>query len=300
MKQIQYIKQTIGNTPLISLDIEKSNISLFVKLETHNFTGSIKDRMALHILQKAFKTKKLKRNSTIVEATTGNTGISFAALGASYGLKTILVMPDNSSKERVQMMKIYGAQVILTPQSHGPIGAIKQRNAIASQIKNSWIPDQFNNPENTMSHSRGIAEEIIKQTDANIDYFVHGVGTGGTLMGIAKKLKMVNPNIKIVALEPEESAVMSGKKLNQHGIQGIGEGFIPSLVNLSLIDMIITVSTKQAINESKILARKYGILVGISSGANIAAIKKLDKLLHKKSKVLTIFADRGERYLSVY
>jgi cysteine synthase A len=211
----------------------------------------------------------------------------------------VVVMPENMSKERVKLLKLYGAKVILTSAEKGPIGAIEKRDKLSISIANSWVPGQFNNYDNIKSHEKGIALELLNQVNGNVDYLVHGVGTGGTLMGVAKVLKKEMPNIKIIAVEPNESAVLSGEKAGNHNIQGIGEGFIPSLIDKSLIDKVIRVKTSEAIRETKKLMKGYGLFVGISSGANISAIKKLARKSNKPKTILTIFADSGGRYLSI-
>lgn len=287
----------IGHTPLINLDLGIPRAKILAKLETYNLTGSIKDRMALFMLQEAQKQGDLKPDATIIEATTGNTGISFSALARIFGYKMIAVMTANQTIQRVKMMRAFGAKIILTPKSAGINGAIKTRNHLAKKIPHSWIPDQFNNPDNFLAHQKLTGPEIYRQLkNTKIDYLIHGIGTGGTLIGIAKYLKKKLPRLKIVAVEPIESAVLSGGQPGSHEIAGIGEGFIPSIVDTKIIDQIVKVSTKEAINESKNLALK-GLLVGYSSGANIAAIKKLSRSDKTAKTYLTIFADRGERYL---
>jgi cysteine synthase len=289
----------IGNTPLIQLNYNIPNAKILAKIEHFNLTGSIKDRMALYMLQKAQQKKYIKKNYTIIEATTGNTGISFAALSNIFGYKMIAVVPEGHSIERIQMMKAYGAEIRITPKELGPKGAIRLRDILAKKIKHTWVPDQFNNKYNVETHTKGIAREILQQTKGRFDYIIHGIGTGGTLMGIAIAIKQKYPHIKIIAVEPKESAVLSGGKSGNHNIQGIGEGFIPSIVNSKLIDGVITVHTDMAILETQRIAQKTGLLVGFSSGANIAAIHTLSKSFKSTKKVLTIFADRGERYLSI-
>ncbi|MBU0975114.1 cysteine synthase family protein, partial [Patescibacteria group bacterium] len=279
-KQITKITNLIGNTPLIEFDLDLGGSTVLAKLESYNLTGSVKDRMAQFMMQRAQEKGLLKKNTTIVEATTGNTGIALAALSAIYGYKLIVVMPEDVSKERAEMLKLYGARVILTSKKKGPLGAIKKRDYLAKQIVGSWIPGQFSNPDNVEAHAKGIAKEILEQAGGKVDYFVHGIGTGGTLIGIAKVLKQNYPKIKIIAVEPEESAVFGGGKPGFHGIQGIGEGFIPSLVNKKYIDGVVSVSTKEALKETRVLVSKHGLLVGISSGANISAIKKLKKTVN--------------------
>lgn len=297
---MKYEKLTdlIGKTPLISMDFDDiPNTEILVKMELLNITGSAKDRMAFYMLNKAEKLGKIQPGATIVEATTGNTGIAFSSLAAQRGYKMIAVMPEGQSEERVQMIKAFGAEVVLTPYEEGPAGAIKRRDEMAKEMQNVFVPDQFANPDNIEEHVMTTAEEIIRQTEGNIDYVLHGIGTGGTLMGVAKVLKNRYPHVKMVALEPDESAVMSGDKPGEHNIQGIGEGFIPPLVDMSLIDEVVRVSTKDAIETAHTIAKTKGILVGFSSGANIAGIRKLSK--HDGKTFLTFFCDRGERYLSI-
>lgn len=289
----------IGNTPLIEIQIGIPNTKVLIKLESYNLTGSIKDRMAFYMLKQARKKGELKKDSTVIEATTGNTGLAFAALSAIFGYKMIAIMPENMSIERIKMLKLYGARVVLTPEKLGPKGAIDERDRLVKSLKNSWTPSQFSNPDNIRAHQLGIGDEIIRQYTGKLDYFVHGIGTGGTLMGVAKAIKQHQPGIKIIAVEPKESAVLSGKKAGRHNIQGIGEGFIPSLVDVDLIDDVVQISTKEAIEETKLLLKTNGLFVGFSSGANIAGIKKIVKRNIRPAAILTIFADRGERYLSV-
>jgi len=287
----------IGHTPLINLDLGIPRAKILAKLETHNLTGSIKDRMALFMLEAARKRGKLKPGATIIEATTGNTGIAFSALAKIFGYKMIAVMTANQTLERVKMMRAFGAKIILTPESVGIAGAIKTRNQLAQKIPHSWIPGQFDNPDNLLAHQRFTGPEIYHQLkNTSVDYLIHGIGTGGTLIGIAQYLKKKLPRLKIVAVEPLESPVLSGGQPGSHNIAGIGEGFIPSIVDIKIIDQVIKVSTMQAIKESNQLALK-GLLVGYSSGANIAAIKKLTRSNKTAKTYLTIFADRGERYL---
>ncbi len=294
------ITNLIGNTPLLAFSYGVPHANILVKLETYNLTGSVKDRMALYMLQKAIKEGKVKRGTTIIEATTGNTGIAFSALSCLYGCSMIAVIPKGQSAERVHMMKAYGAKVIETPQEDGPMGSVIERDRLAKQIPNSWVPNQFDNPDNVREHMIGTAQEILRQIkDQKIDYFLHGIGSGGTLMGVGQALKVKFPDMKVIALEPEESAVLSGKKGGHHNIQGIGEGFIPSIVDKKHIDGIVTVSTAEAIAETKNIVRTTGLFVGFSSGANIVGIKKLAKKEKKDKTFLTFFADRGERYLSV-
>lgn len=291
--------QLIGNTPLVKINLGIQNISVLAKLESYNLTGSIKDRMALYMVKKARKRGFLKKGFIVIEATTGNTGIALAALSSLYAYKFIAIMPKDVSVERAKIIKSFGAKVILTSKNKGPMGAIYKRNKIASKTLQSWMPMQFSNPDNIKAHERGIGKEILDQTGGKIDYIVHGAGTGGTLMEISKVVKRFNPNIKIVAVEPEESAVLSGGKASYHGIQGIGEGFVPPLVDRKMIDIIVKISTRKAVTETKMLINTHGLLVGFSSGANIAAIKELARNIREPATIVTIFADRGERYLSI-
>jgi cysteine synthase A len=291
------ILNMIGHTPLLNLNLNIPKAKILVKLETYNLTGSIKDRMALFMLIAAKARGELKPGATIIEATTGNTGIAFSALARIFGYKMVAIMTADQTVERVKMMQSFGAKIILTPESAGVAGAIKKRDSLAKKTSYSWIPNQFDNPDNVLAHQKLTGPEIYDQLNGKIDYLVHGVGTGGTLVGIAKYLKKYFPALKVVAVEPSESAVLSGGKMGFHNIAGIGEGFIPSIVDLKIIDQVVKVSSKEAIRETKKLALK-GLLVGYSSGANIAAIKKLAKANIKVKTYLTIFADRGERYLS--
>lgn len=293
------ILDTIGNTPLVKLNLTKEGeATVLAKLEFLNPGGSIKDRMALYMLEMAVKKKALKPGGTIIEATTGNTGIAFAMIAAVKGYKMVAIMPENMTKERQNLMKAFGARVILTPFSLGPKGAIDKRNQLAKKIKKAWVPGQFENKDNVNAHRKTTGREIIAETEGKIDTFVAGVGTGGTLFGVARALKRVNPHVKIIAVEPIESAVLSGGKPGNHNIQGIGEGFIPKLVDRGLIDRIERVSTKEAVQMAKRLAREEGILAGISSGANVVASLRIAERLGKNKTIVTVLPDRGERYFS--
>jgi len=285
------ILKQIGNTPLIRIG------KVYAKLETTNPSGSIKDRMAAYMIRKAEERGELRPGSKIIEATTGNTGISFAMISAIKGYKFIAVMPKSMSVERENLMKAFGAEIVLTPVKDNMEGAFKKYNQLTRKNPDAWLPRQFENPDNIEAHRIGLGREIIEQTSGEIDAFVAGIGTGGTLIGVAKALKEFNPKIRIIGVEPEESAVLSGGKPGLHKIQGIGEGFVPKVVeeNIGLIDGVIKVKSDDAIREVRKLAREYGVLVGISSGANIFAAKILGK---KYKKVITVLPDRGERYLS--
>ena len=290
------ILQLIGNTPIIRLN-EKN---IYAKLDSLNPSGSIKDVMAFYMINEAEKKGLLKKGSKIIEVTTGNTGISFAMLSAIKGYNFIAVMPENMSIERRQMMEAFNAKIILTPAEENMQGAINKYNELIKEYPNAWLPKQFENEDNIIAHKEITGKEILNKMGKDVDYFVAGVGTGGTLIGVAKALKEVNPKVKIVAVEPEESAVLSGGRPELHEIQGIGEGFIPKLVqdNIKLIDKVIKINSKDAIAMAKKLAKKEGVLVGISSGANaLASLKIAEKEPDKK--IVTVFPDRGERYLSM-
>jgi cysteine synthase A len=293
------ILEVIGNTPLVRITVDdKLRAEIYAKIEAFNPSGSIKDRMAFYMLTQAKKTGTLKPGMTIVEATTGNTGIAFAMLAAIKGYHMIAVMPENMSMERRKLMEAYGAKIILTSREGGPKEAIRKRNKIAGARKDVWIPGQFENGDNSDSHELTTGAEIVKDTSGRVDAFVAGVGTGGTLMGVAKTLKKNNPNVRIIAVEPFESGVLSGGAEGNHGIQGIGEGFIPKIVERKFIDSIEKVSTEEAIVMTKRLAREEGIFVGFSSGANLVASLRIARELGRKKTVVTVFPDRGERYLS--
>ena len=296
------ILQTIGNTPLVRINaIEPGNrAEIYAKFEALNPSGSIKDRMAIYMLEQAEKRGTLKPGSTIIEATTGNTGIAFAMVATVKGYKMLAVMPENMSMERRLLMGVYGAKIVLTSARLGPKGAIAKRDTLHMQTKNSWIPGQFDSEDNVKAHELGTAREILEEIQGNIDAFVAGVGTGGTLIGIAKALKKVNPKTIIVAVEPTELAVLSGNTKRNHDIQGIGEGFIPKLVNRNIINKVEQVSTLEAKSMVQQIALKEGMFVGTSSGANLVAAIRIGKMLGIAHTVITIFPDRGERYLSAY
>jgi len=287
------MKNLIGNTPLIKIK------NIYAKLETTNPTGSVKDRMAWNMVQQAEQKNELKRGQAIIEVTSGNTGISLAMISAVRGYKFIAIMPESMSIERREMIKSFGARIILTPAKDDMTGAVKKYQELIKTYKNKnvWLPKQFENPNNFIAHQRGLGQEIIQQTNGQIDVFVAGIGTGGTLIGVAKALKENGLKTKIIAVEPAESAILSGKKSGLHKIQGIGEGFIPKLVqdNMDLIDEVIMIKSKDAILMKNKLAKRYGLMVGISSGANVLAAMQLKK---RYVKVITILPDRGERYLS--
>lgn len=288
----QMIDKLVGKTPIVQIE------GIMAKLETTNLSGSVKDRMALYMIKKAEERGELSKGKKIIEVTSGNTGIGFAMVSAIRGYKFIAIMPESMSVERRKMLEVFGAEIILTPAEKDMDGAIEKYNEIVRKNPDAWLPRQFENPDNPNAHEYGLGKEIVEQTQGQVDVFVAGIGTGGTLIGVARALKKANPNVKIVGVEPAESAVLSGGKPGLHKIQGIGEGFIPKLVkkNLDLIDEVIVIKSDDAITMSKELAKKHGLLVGISSGANFLAAKKLKE---RFENVVTILPDRGERYLSV-
>lgn len=298
---IKNVTDLIGNTPLIELSklnkINDSNSTILAKLEFLNPGGSIKDRIALSMIEDAEKKGLINKDTTIIEPTSGNTGIGLSFVAASKGYKVILTMPDTMSIERRTLLKAYGADVILTDGVLGMQGSIDKANELAKEIGNAFIPQQFCNIANVQAHEFKTAKEIWKDTDGNIDIFIAGVGSGGTLTGVGKYLKEKNPNIEIVAVEPASSPILSGGKAAPHKLQGLGANFIPEILDMSLIDKIIPVSNDDAYKMTREIATVEGLLVGISSGAVMHAALSLGKKLKNKT-IVTIFADSGERYLS--
>ncbi len=297
------VDQLIGNTPILQLNNLKKKLGLyanvFAKLEFFNPAGSVKDRVGLMMLNEAEKSGQLKPDSTIIEPTSGNTGIGIAAVAACRGYRVIIVMPETMSVERRMLMKAFGAELVLTDGSKGMSGAIEKANQLAKEIKNSFVPGQFTNPANPKAHFETTGPEIYRDTDGNIDIFVAGVGTGGTITGTAKYLKSKNNDIKIVAVEPKDSAVLSGKDAGAHAIQGIGAGFIPDVLDTSIIDQIITASTDNAFESARVLGKTEGVVVGISSGAALYAAIELAKDVNNKDKnIVVLLPDAGDRYLS--
>lgn len=297
------IDQLIGNTPLLELtNIEKHfNLSakIYAKLEYLNPTGSVKDRAAKAMIDDAEKSGILKSDSVIIEPTSGNTGIGLSAIATSRGYKTIIVMPDTMSIERRTLMKAYGAELVLTDGSKGMKGAIEKAEELAKQIPNSFIAGQFVNPSNAKAHFETTGPEIFKDTDGKIDYFVAGVGTGGTLTGTGKYLKSKIPQIKIVAVEPSSSPVLSSGKAGSHKIQGIGAGFIPEILDTKIYDEVIAVENGDAFETGRLIGKKEGVLVGISSGASLwAAIQIAKQAENAGKKIVVLLPDTGDRYLS--
>ncbi len=295
------ILELIGNTPLVKLNriVPPDSAEIFAKLESFNPGGSVKDRICLSMVEDAEAKGLLKPGATIVEPTSGNTGIGLAMVGAVKGYKVILVMPETMSIERRFILNSYGAEVVLTPGIDGMEGAVKKAEEILKVTPNSFMPQQFKNPANPEIHRRTTAREILEQTDRKIDVFVGGVGTGGTITGVGEVLKKVLPQVKIYAVEPATSAVLSGKEPGPHKIQGIGAGFIPEVLNRKIIDEIITVTDNDAFALSKRLAKEEGIFVGISAGAACWVSLKVAKLFGKGKRIVTIFPDTGERYFSM-
>lgn len=303
MKIFENITDLIGNTPLLELkNIEKKealNSKILAKLEFFNPAGSVKDRAAKQMLETAEKEGLLKKDSVIIEPTSGNTGIGISYIASIKGYKTILTMPETMSVERRKLLKAYGAQIVLTDGKKGMSGAIEKARELAKEIPNSFIPDQFANKANALAHKKTTGPEIWNDTDGKVDIFVAGVGTGGTLTGVGEFLKQKNPDVKIVAVEPYDSPVLSKGFSGSHMLQGIGAGFVPEILNTDIIDEIITVKNEDAYSCTKSLARTEGVLAGISSGAALYAAIELAKRPENKDKlIVTLLPDTGERYLS--
>ncbi|MBL7124918.1 MAG: cysteine synthase A [Dehalococcoidales bacterium] len=293
------ILDLVGNTPVVELaKINNTKSTILAKLEALNPSGSIKDVMALYMIDIAEKNGMLKPGNKIIEATSGNTGISFAMLAPLKGCEFVVVMPEHMSKERRQMMRAFGAEIVLTPEKEDFAGALERLEQLAKENQDAWLPRQFDNPDNIAAHREITGKRILEEIGGRIDVFVAGVGTGGTLMGVAEALKGVYRDVRIVAVEPAESAVMSGGKSGSHIIQGIGPGFIPSLVNMSLVDEVIKVKSNDALDMTRRLIKEEGLMVGISSGANVLAALEVAQGSGKSKTIVTILPDRGERYLS--
>lgn len=301
MKINNNILDLIGKTPLVRLDkLNPNDNDVIVKVESFNPGGSIKDRVGLAMIEDAEKKGILNKDTIIIEPTSGNTGVGLAMAAAVKGYKLILTMPDTMSMERQSLLKAYGAEIVLTPGSKGMKGAIDKVDELIKEFPDSFVPMQFQNKANPQIHSETTALEIINDTSGDIDIFVAGVGTGGTLTGVGKVLKKRIPSIKIVAIEPHNSAVISGQSAGPHKVQGIGAGFIPGVLDTSLIDEIIKVKDNAAFDTMVKLAREEGILAGISSGAAVsAALQLASRPENKGKKILTVLPDTGERYLSL-
>lgn len=293
----------VGNTPLVRVNnlIKKDELKadVLAKLEYFNPAGSVKDRIAKEMIQDALEKGLINENTTLIEPTSGNTGIGLSAVATALNLKIIITMPETMSVERRNLMKAYGAELVLTPGSEGMKGAIAKAKELASQIENSFIPGQFENPANPTAHYKTTGPEIYEQTEGKVDIFVAGVGTGGTISGIGKYLKEKNPEVKVVAVEPASSPVLSTGKGGAHKIQGIGAGFVPETLNTKIYDEIITVENEDAFATGKEMAKTEGILVGISSGAALYAAKELAKREENAGKIIVVLLpDGGDRYLS--
>jgi cysteine synthase A len=294
------IEELIGNTPLVKLNklSELSGATILGKCEFMNPTSSVKDRIALNMVNEALNSGKIDKNSTIIEPTSGNTGIGLAAICAAKGLKLVLTMPDSMSIERRKLLLHLGAKIVLTPASEGMNGSIAKAEELAKEL-NGFVLQQFNNPDNPASHRKTTALEILKDTQNNVDYFVASVGTGGTLTGTAEALKEKIQTLKAIAVEPTNSALLSGGTASPHKIQGIGAGFIPQILNQKIYDEVISIEDEKAFEMARELAQTEGLLVGISSGANVAAAFEVASRPENKGKtIVTILCDTAERYLS--
>lgn len=293
------IYQAIGVTPIIKLNnlVDEGMADILVKVESFNPSGSVKDRAALYMIEGAEREGKLKKGDTIVEPTSGNTGIGLAMVGASKGYKVILTMPDSMSTERRKILKAYGAEIILTEGKLGMSGAVEKARSL-SEENGFFLPDQFSNRDNVRAHYETTAEEILRDVEGKLQAFIAGVGTGGTISGVGRKLKEEIDDIAIIAVEPSKSQVLAGNDPAPHGIQGLGANFVPAILDRSVIDKIIDISDEEAFKYARLLGEKEGILVGISAGANLAAAIKIARELGSGKRVLTILPDTGERYLS--
>mgnify|MGYP002771836730 FL=1 len=303
MKVFEQASDLIGNTPLVRLNgyqkEKKLDAELLAKLEYFNPAGSVKDRVALYMLLDAQEKGLLKRDSVIIEPTSGNTGIGLAAVAAEKGIRTIIVMPDTMSIERRNILKAYGAELVLTDGKLGMKGAIAKANELAEEIPHSFIPGQFTNDANPLAHYKTTGPEIWKDTDGDVDILVAGVGTGGTLSGAGRYLKEQNPDIQVVAVEPKDSPVLSEGRAGSHKLQGIGAGFVPRTLDIDIYDEVIPVTTQQAYDAARLLAREDAILAGISSGAALYAAEVLEKRPENRGKrIVIIIPDSGEKYLS--
>jgi len=303
MKVYTSVEQMIGGTPLLELtNLEKQlglKAKVLAKLEYFNPAGSAKDRIGLAMIDAAEKAGRLRPGSVIIEPTSGNTGIGLASVGASRGYRVIIVMPETMSKERRMLMKAYGAELVLTEGAKGMTGAIEKAEELAASIPGSFIPGQFVNPVNSDAHYKTTGPEIWADTDGSVDIFVAGVGTGGTITGVGRYLKEQKPSVRVVAVEPATSPVLSGGKAGPHGLQGIGAGFVPAVLDTGIYDEIITVQNEEAYEAGRMLGRAEGVLAGISSGAALHAAFRLAKRAENAGKtIVVLLPDTGDRYLS--
>ena len=297
------VNELIGKTPLVMIENYKNECNavanMMAKLESMNPAGSAKDRVAREMIEQAERAGKLTSDSVMIEPTSGNTGIGLAAIAAAKGYRLIITMPETMSKERQMLMRAYGAELILTDGALGMSGAIAKAEELAASLPNAFVVGQFTNPANPEAHRKTTGPEIWEDTDGTVDIFVAGVGTGGTVTGVGEYLKSKNPNVKVVAVEPMDSPVLSGGEAGKHGLQGIGAGFVPEILNTEIYDEIVCVTTEQAYEASRLLARKEGLLVGISSGAALYAATEIAKRAENKGKnIVVLLPDTGERYLS--
>ncbi|HKW86175.1 MAG TPA: cysteine synthase A [Nitrospiraceae bacterium] len=301
MRAHKEITELIGGTPLVRLNrlTPEGSAAIYAKLESFNPGGSVKDRICLNMINEAERQGRLKPGSTIVEPTSGNTGIGLALICAVRGYKLILVMPESMSMERASLLSSYGAQLVLTAAWEGMKGSIKEAESIVGQNPSYFMPDQFSNPANPAMHRRTTAVEIWDALNGQFDAFVAAVGTGGTITGCGEAFKERNPRVQVIAVEPAGSPVLSGGDPGPHKIQGIGAGFIPKVLNRSILDRVITVTDDEAYQTAKMLAKKEGLLVGISAGANVFAAQKVAEQLGPGKNVVTVLPDTGERYISI-
>lgn len=303
MKIFNNAAETIGNTPLVKFDKYAKNMNIdaniLAKLEYRNPAGSAKDRVGYEMLRAAMDDGRINENSVIIEPTSGNTGIGIASVAAQMGLKVIITMPETMSIERRKLLAAYGAELVLTEGSRGMAGAIAKANELAETTENSFIPAQFDNPSNADAHYKTTAPEIWSDTDGEVDIFVAGVGTGGTITGVGRYLKEKNPDIKIIAVEPADSPFLSQGRAGAHGLQGIGAGFVPKILDTNIYDEIITVTTDEAYAAAKMTVKTEGILIGISSGAALHAATLIASRPENAGKnIVVLLPDGGERYLS--
>jgi cysteine synthase A len=294
------ITATVGYTPLVRINkLGSGKATILAKMESKNPCGSIKDRIALSMIEAAENNGLIKKDSVIIEPTSGNTGIGLAFICAAKGYHLILTMPESMSIERRKLLRLFGAEIVLTPAEKGMSGAVQKAEELVADNTNAFMPQQFNNPANPQIHRETTAKEIWVDTDGKVDILVAGVGTGGTITGCGEMLKQKNKNLKVIAVEPEDSPVLSGGKPGPHKIQGIGAGFVPQVLNTDIIDEIIQVSNKDAIETARQLAAKEGILAGISAGANVwAALQVSNRKDSVGKNIVTIICDTGERYIS--